>query len=96
MHKSELCKKISGRTGLNQQQVRRVLEEFMGVVTNTCMNDEGKVTLHGFGTFHQGKRSGRSYRHPVTKETRISVPSRFLAFKPSKNLDQSLDHREDV
>lgn len=88
--KNQMVKMIGNQTGIKQQDVRRVINQLCHLVIRSVAVNGGKVVLHGFGTFSQRSRSGRSYRHPTSGQTCHSEPSQYMYFEQSR----SLTHKE--
>ena len=89
--KNQLVKMIGNQTGIKQHDVRQVINQLCTLVIHNVAVQGGKVVLHGFGTFSQRSRSGRSYRHPTSGQTCRSKPSQYMYFEQSR----SLAHDED-
>jgi DNA-binding protein HU-beta len=91
MNKTELCAKLSKKTGLTKTQATDVVnalfdtEPGQGIIAVEL--DAGRnVTIPGFGTFDTSKRKARQGRNPQTGET-IQIEARTVpTFKPGKGL----------
>lgn len=85
MTKAELISRIVNETNMKKVEVERVLSAFLGEVRN-ILQDQGKLTLTGFGTFRIIKRAAREGRNPQTGAP-IRIPAtRVVRFKPGKEL----------
>lgn len=82
--KTDLIASVGAATCLPKGVVEQVLNALIDTIRfQTSAGDA--VSLRGFGTFEQRKRSARNGRNPRTGET-ISIPaSSHLAFRPSKS-----------
>ena len=49
-----------------------------------------KVRVAGLGIFQVRKREARMVRNPLTKEMKMSGPSKKVAFRPAKDLKDSI------
>ena len=84
MTKAEIVTKIAKRTGLDKDVVLVVVEQFMGVVKESLVNEE-PVFLRGFGSFIIKERATKVARN-ISKETSIVIPAHNIpAFKPAKS-----------
>lgn len=71
---SELSKKISIRTGVNQKESRTIIKTFLNDLVKEA--DRGsKINLAGFGIFERRSQDARKARNPQTKKI-IDVPSK--------------------
>ncbi|MBR3231240.1 MAG: HU family DNA-binding protein, partial [Lachnospiraceae bacterium] len=68
MNKAELTQAIEAKTGLNKDDIDKVIKTFTEVVADELAKD-GKVQLIGFGTFEVAERAAREGRNPQTGET---------------------------
>lgn len=89
MTRRDIAREIARRTGYGLDNVRRVMEEFINVVTDSVVSGEG-VYLRGFGTFSQITRAAKTARN-IKKGTAITIPERKdVKFKPSGYFIQKL------
>lgn len=85
MIKKDIVEKISKKTGLNKVIVKRVIDDFLTVLTESFENKE-RVELRNFGVFYFKKVKSKKARNPKTKEE-VIIPERTkLIFKLSKKL----------
>ncbi|GAB4250251.1 MAG: HU family DNA-binding protein [Vicingaceae bacterium] len=83
MTKADIVASISDKTGLEKEEVRVTVEEFMKSVKNSLEKGEN-VYLRGFGSFVVKKRAKKTARN-ISKNTTIIIPEHFIpAFKPAK------------
>ncbi|HEY5930111.1 MAG TPA: HU family DNA-binding protein [Burkholderiales bacterium] len=73
MNKAELVDVIARRTGASKAMTDSMIDALVDSVTATLKKGES-VTLVGFGTFSQGKRSARTGRNPQTGVA-IKIPA---------------------
>lgn len=83
MTKADLVADIAGKTGLDKEDVSKVVESLMESVKESLV--EGKrIELRGFGTFLVRKRAAKVARN-ISKQESITIPERRVpAFKPSR------------
>jgi len=91
MNKTEMAKKLAGKTGITQSQAAECVDCIFssdpghGIIAVEL--DAGrKVTVGGFGTFETRRRSARSGRNPRTGATIQIAAKTYPAFKPAKGL----------
>lgn len=89
MNKGELITKIAEDTDVTKTQVNAVLDSFVENVTK-ALNEGGKVTLVGFGTFSVSKRIERNGRNPKTGETIKIAEKKVAKFKAGKELSAKM------
>lgn len=83
MTKADLIADIIGKTGLEQEEVSRVVEAFMETVKESLLQGN-RIELRGFGTFHIKERASKVARN-ITKKEALVIPARQVpAFKPSR------------
>jgi DNA-binding protein HU-beta len=73
MNKAQLVDAISKRTGASKTLTDSMVDALVDSVTTT-LRTGGSVTLVGFGTFSQGRRSARTGRNPQTGMA-IKIPA---------------------
>lgn len=83
MTKADIVNEVAKATGLEKQNVQRVIEAFMNTVKESVSKDNS-VYLRGFGSFTAKKRAQKTARDMKLEKT-IIVPAHCIpAFKPSK------------
>ena len=83
MTKAELVSKISVNLGLEKNEVRATIENFMEEVKNSLSEGEN-VYLRGFGSFIVKQRAEKTGRN-ISKNTTIKIPAHSVpAFKPAR------------
>lgn len=89
MTKQEIINRIARRTGIGNNAVRAVVEEFMVQVRESLINGE-PVYLRGFGTFSIKQRAAKVARN-ISKGTAILLPAHSIpAFKPVKSFQRAV------
>ena len=74
MTKAELVAQIAERTGVSKSDVEKTMKGFEEVVQQVVSKGGDKLSLPGFLSFEQVRRSARTGRNPQTGET-IQVPA---------------------
>ncbi len=90
MNKAELIASMAEKCELTKKDTEKALKAFIDSVKESLAKGE-KVQLVGFGTFEVKQRAARVGRNPRTKEE-IKIPaSKAPAFKPGKELKESVN-----
>jgi nucleoid DNA-binding protein len=85
--KKEIVKTISDETGLNQQQIKSIVQRTFDAIVKT-LEEEGRIELRDFGVFQVRTRAARKARNPRTGR-QVEVPEKFVVtFKPGKVMEQ--------
>ncbi|MBU6387852.1 MAG: HU family DNA-binding protein [Planctomycetota bacterium] len=90
MTKKEIVKTISDETGLNQQQIKQVVQKTFDSIVQTLV-EEGRIELRNFGVFQVRPRAARKARNPRTGR-QVEVPEKFVvSFKPGKIMEERVN-----
>ena len=90
MTKKEIVKTISDETGLNQQQIKAIVQKTFDAIVTTLV-EEGRIELRNFGVFQVRPRAARKARNPRTGR-QVEVPEKFVVtFKPGKIMEQKVN-----
>ncbi|EKT4480918.1 HU family DNA-binding protein [Pseudomonas putida] len=89
MRKPELAAVIADKADLTKEKANQVLNAILDSITGAL--DEDTVTLVGFGTFVKRHRGARTGKNPQTGEPVKIKASNTVAFKPGKNLKDSVN-----
>lgn len=90
MNRSELVRRVAGRTGLRARVADAVVKDLLAMMAETLM-EGGTVRISGFGTFSAKDRPPRTARSPRTGE-RVAVPAkRSIVFRASRKLRQEIN-----
>jgi nucleoid DNA-binding protein len=88
--KKEIVKTISDETGLNQQQIKKVVQKTFDSIVQTLV-EEGRIELRNFGVFQVRPRAARKARNPRTGR-QVEVPEKFVvSFKPGKIMEERVN-----
>jgi nucleoid DNA-binding protein len=91
--KKEIVKTISDETGLNQQQIKQIVQLTFDSIIATLI-EEGRIELRNFGVFQVRPRAARKARNPRTGR-QVEVPEKFVvSFKPGKIMEERVNSIE--
>lgn len=86
--KRDLIVQITNTTGLTQNQVTRVFEEALEVISRQLANNH-EVVLRNFGTFEVCVTKPKIGRNPNQPERAVPIPARTVVkFRPGKELKE--------
>ncbi len=90
MTKKEIVKAISEETGLNQQEIKLIVQKTFDSIVKT-LEEEGRIELRNFGVFQVRTRAARKARNPRTGR-QVEVPEKFVVtFKPGKIMEERVN-----
>lgn len=90
MNKADLISKVAEQSGLTRKDASAAVGAIFDTVSTSLKNGES-VQIMGFGTFEVRNRASRKGRNPQTGEE-ITIPaSKNPAFKPGKQLKESVN-----
>jgi DNA-binding protein HU-beta len=90
MNKSELIDAMAADAGISKGAAKKALESFVSNVSE-ALNQGGRVSLVGFGSWSVSNRAAREGRNPQTGKS-ISIASKnVVKFKPGAELDGSVN-----
>lgn len=90
MNKTEMIDHIATAADISKASAQRALDSVIDAVQAT-LQQQGTVTLVGFGTFSVGQRAARTGRNPRTGEEIKIESSRVPKFKPGKALKDAVN-----
>jgi len=85
MNKSELIAHIATETGMTKQSCTEAVDAVLDGI-KAGLEQDGNVTLIGFGTFSVGERAARMGRNPRTGEEVEIAAARVPKFKAGSDL----------
>ncbi len=89
MNKQELIASVAEKAGLTKKDSEKAINAVIDSI-KTALSKGDKVSLVGFGTFEVRTRAERSGRNPQTGAT-IKIPAaKVPAFRPGKELKESV------
>ncbi|MET3689535.1 DNA-binding protein HU-beta [Priestia megaterium] len=89
MNKTELVDAVATKSELTKQDSKKAVDALFETISNTLAKEE-KIQLVGFGTFEIRERAERTGRNPQTGEEMTIPASKAPAFKPGKELKESV------
>ncbi|NER40357.1 HU family DNA-binding protein [Bacillus megaterium NBRC 15308 = ATCC 14581] len=89
MNKAELIDAVATKSELTKQDSRKAVDALFETISNTLAKRR-KIQLLGFGTFEVRERAERTGRNPQTGEEMTIPASKVPAFKPGKELKESI------
>ncbi len=90
MTKKEIVKTISEETGLNQQDIKNIVQRTFDAIVKT-LEEEGRIELRNFGVFQVRTRAARKARNPRNGR-QVEVPEKFVVtFKPGKIMEERVN-----
>lgn len=89
MNKQELVTSVAEKAGLTKKDAEKAINAVIDSIKG-ALNTGDKVSLVGFGTFEVRARAARSGRNPQTGDA-IKIPAgKVPAFRPGKELKDSV------
>lgn len=89
MNKTELIAKVAETTELTKKDATKAVDAVLDAIAD-ALKDGDKVQLIGFGNFEVRERAARKGRNPQTGEEIEIASSKIPAFKPGKQLKDSI------
>lgn len=89
MNKTELIEEIAREADISKASAGKALDQVIESITSTLQND-GSVTLAGFGSFSVSARAARLGRNPRSGEEIEIAACKVPKFKPGKALKDAL------
>ena len=90
MTKRDIVLRISGETGLTQQQVHQVVQSTLDYITEAMAKGD-TVELRNFGVFEVKVRKARIGRNPNAPDSDVPIPPRAVVkFKAGKEMREQV------
>ncbi|SDW43687.1 DNA-binding protein HU-beta [Marininema mesophilum] len=90
MNKTELIDQVASTMGKTRKETTLLVEAVLDSISEALRQGE-KVSLIGFGNFEVRERAARTGRNPQTGEAIQIEASKVPAFKPGKQLKESVN-----
>ena len=90
MNKTDFTNKLAENMGSTKKDADTLVNTFLDTLTEGLIADE-KVQLTGFGSFELRQRKERTGVNPQTGEEIVIPSKKAVAFKPSKNLKDTVN-----
>lgn len=90
MNKQDLIETMANRAKVSKKSATIALEALTESITQTLQNN-GKVSISGFGAWYANKRAARMGVNPQRTSERIQIPETTVAkFTPGKSLKEAV------
>ncbi len=90
MNKQDLIETMANRAKISKKAATTALEAMTDSITKTLQNN-GKVSVSGFGAWYANRRAARMGVNPQNTTQRIQIPETVVAkFTPGKNLKEAV------
>lgn len=93
INKRELAKSISEKTLLSQKEALQAIDELISSILRG-LEDDGEVSIVGFGKFYLYEHSSRPVRNPKTQEEMMLKPYKSVKFKVSDKVKKHFKDSE--
>lgn len=85
INKKDLAKRVSAKTLLSQKEALQVIDAFIDSVVES-LEEEGEVSLVGFGKYYLYTHSPRPVRNPKTQEEMVLKSYKSVKFRVSDKI----------
>lgn len=85
INKKELAKRVADRTLLSQKESLQVIDALIDTIIEG-LEEDGEVSLVGFGKYYLYEHAPRPVRNPKTQEEMMLSPYKSVKFKVSDKL----------
>ena len=85
VNKKDLAKKIASKTLLSQKEALQAIDVLIDSITES-LEEDGEVSLVGFGKFYLYTHSPRPVRNPKTQEEMLLKSYKSVKFKVSDKI----------
>ncbi len=92
--KKDLVNQIYMQLGFSKQVSENLINDFLSTIIFNIKNEK-KLKLSKFGTFSIRQKKSRIGRNPKTKEAKIISSRNVVLFKPSKELKEFINNKND-
>ena len=92
--KRDIINSIYLQIGFSKAISENLLEDFFQIILENLIKNK-KVKIAKFGTFELRKKNSRIGRNPKTKEPSIISERNVILFKPSKELKNYINTKDD-
>jgi DNA-binding protein HU-beta len=92
VNKTQLIEAVAEKAELTKKDATKAVDAVFEVIQNSLANGD-KVQLIGFGNFEVRERAARTGRNPQTGEVIEIPPSKVPAFKPVKQLKETVNNQ---
>ena len=92
--KKEIINSIYMQLGYSKKLIENIIEDMFDILLEN-LKSKGKVKISNFGTFILKRKNKRLGRNPKTKESKIISERNVITFKPSKELKNYINKRDE-
>ena len=92
--KKDLINLVYMQLGFSKQVTENLINDFLSTIIMNIKNEK-KLKLSKFGTFNIRQKKSRIGRNPKTKEIKIISSRDVVLFKPSKELKEFINNKND-
>jgi len=90
MTKAQLIEHMAKNVGISKAEAGKALNSLLNSVGEAVKEEDGKITLPGFGTFSKVYRKARQGVNPATGE-KMTIEARYaIKFKAGKALKDAI------
>tara|TARA_B100001027_G_scaffold191815_1_gene146329 strand:- start:98 stop:382 length:285 start_codon:yes stop_codon:yes gene_type:complete len=93
INKRELAKSISEKTLLSQKEALQAIDELIESIISG-LEEDGEVSIVGFGKFFLYEHAARPVRNPKTQEEMTLKPYKSVKFKVSDKIKKHFKKSE--
>jgi len=90
MNKTELIDSMAEKAGITKASAKVALETFLGDIEKT-LQDGGRISLVGFGSWSVSERAARDGRNPQTGKTIKIAAKNVVKFKAGSELSGAVN-----
>lgn len=91
-NKRDMASVLAKRTLLTQKEAAQVIEQLFDMIVDK-VNEDGELTIVGFGKFYLYEHKPRPVRNPKTQEEMTLASYKSLRFKSSNVLKKLLKNK---
>ena len=85
VNKKDLAKKVAAKTLLSQKEALQVIDSLIDTIVES-LEDDGEVSIVGFGKYYLYTHASRPVRNPKTQEEMVLKPYKSVKFKVSDKI----------
>jgi DNA-binding protein HU-beta len=82
MTKADIVSRITEKTGIQKEEVEKIIESFFATIKNSLSEGEN-VYFRGFGSFMIRQRAAKTARNITLKSTIVVPAHQVPVFKPA-------------
>ena len=91
--KKELIKNIQSVIGTSSKNIQKIIDDLIDIIIG-ILNENNKLNIKNFGSFHLISKNKREGRNPRTKEKYFITSRRSVSFKISSLLKKKINEIE--